>query len=120
MTASPTPSALPGTATPNTPPAAEDGCPVDAATLYTALKANRELTNALSAEMTGVRDPACHRGYATGTTIVPLDKADPALVAFKYDRDSATWTALMAGTDGVCEDVVPADIIPKLPGCIGS
>ncbi|WP_159104840.1 hypothetical protein [Plantactinospora sp. BB1] len=63
---------------------------------------------------------ACLRGYATGTTIVPPERVDPAFVLFRYDRDSATWRALVAGTDAICTDLVPADVIPRLPGCLGS
>ncbi|MGI5149215.1 hypothetical protein ACQEVC_23095 [Plantactinospora sp. CA-294935] len=118
-----TPPASSATATAPTPsptPAATDGCPVDAATLFAALKANRKLFAAVDAEISGVRDPACHRGYATATTIVPPERADPAWVVFEYDRDGATWTALGAGTDAVCTDLVPSDVIPRLPGCVGS
>ncbi|MGX7674703.1 hypothetical protein [Plantactinospora sp. DSM 117369] len=116
----PAASATAAAPTPSPTPAATDGCPVDAATLFTALKANRKLFAAVDAEISGVRDPACHRGYATATTIVPPERADPAWVVFAYDRDSATWTALAAGTDAVCTDLVPSDVIPRLPGCFGS
>jgi hypothetical protein len=114
-----TPSATPA-ATPSATPAVTGGCPVDPATLFAALKANKKLTSALDARISGLRDTGCHRGYATATTVVPPELADPAFVVFKYNRAAARWTAIGAGTDAVCTDRVPADIIPKLPGCIGS
>jgi hypothetical protein len=111
-----TPSAIVRSAT----PASTDGCPVDPTTLFAAFKANKELSAAIDARVSGVRNVACHRGYATAVTVVPPELADPALIAFAYDRGSATWKAIVAGTDAICTELVPADIIPKLSGCVGS
>ncbi|AVT31846.1 hypothetical protein C6361_22915 [Plantactinospora sp. BC1] len=120
-TAGTSPPATPATTAAPAPTATPtDGCPVDAATLFAALKANGELYGAVDTEISGLRDLACLRGYATGTTIVPPERVDPAFVLFRYDRDSATWRALVAGTDAICTDLVPADVIPRLPGCLGS
>ncbi|GAB3982644.1 hypothetical protein V1634_25805 [Plantactinospora veratri] len=120
-TAGTSPPAAPATTAAPTPTAtATDGCPVDAATLFAALKANGELYGAVDSQISGLRDLACQRGYATATTIVPPELVDPAFVLFRYDRDGATWRALVAGTDAICTDLVPADVIPRLPGCIGS
>ncbi|MFC6023314.1 hypothetical protein ACFP2T_45070 [Plantactinospora solaniradicis] len=124
-TASPTPataatSTAPPATAPSATPASTDGCPVDPMTLFAALEANKELSAAVDARVSGVRNVACHRGYATAVTVVPPELADPALIAFRYDQGTATWKALVAGTDGICADLVPADIIPKLSGCVGS
>ncbi|MEQ4302042.1 hypothetical protein ABNF97_11735 [Plantactinospora sp. B6F1] len=118
--ASPAGTATTAAATPSPTPASTDGCPVDAATLFAALKANREIYSALDPKISGLRDLACYRGYATATTIVPPELVDPAFVAFEYERDSATWTALTAGTDAICTDLVPTNVIPRLPGCVNS
>ncbi|MFY1693365.1 hypothetical protein [Plantactinospora sp. WMMB782] len=119
--AAPTTAAAPTTSpAPSPTPALRDGCPVDAAPLFAALKANRELFDAVNAEISGVRDPACYRGYATATTIVPRGLVDPAFVLYEYDRDSATWKAINAGTHAICTDLVPRKLMFRLPGCIGS
>lgn len=106
--------------TPTTSSTRSDGCPVDADTLFAALRAKRELADALHPGITGVRDVACHRGYATATTVVPPAEADPAFVLYRYRAADDSWTAITAGTDAICTDVVPRAIIPRLPGCVGS
>ncbi|MBF9128270.1 hypothetical protein I0C86_04560 [Plantactinospora sp. S1510] len=124
-TASPAPTTAAATSaappiTPSATPVSTDGCPVDPTTLFAALQANRKLSSALDARISGVRDAACHRGYATAVSVVPPELADPAFIAFRYDRGSGTWKAIAAGTDGICGELVPADIIPELSGCVGS
>ncbi|MBE1489036.1 hypothetical protein [Plantactinospora soyae] len=116
----PTATSAPAATTPAATPASADGCPVDPMTLFAALEANKELSAAVDARVSGVRNVACHRGYATAVTVVPPELADPAFIAFKYDQGTATWTAMVAGTDGICTKLVPADVIPKLSGCVGS
>ncbi|GAB2953014.1 hypothetical protein GCM10027280_46750 [Micromonospora polyrhachis] len=108
-----------GTSTPTATPSRQgDGCPVDEKTLYTALKANKELVDVIDRSLSGVRNAVCHRGYATAYTVVK--DADSLAVAYRYDAGAGTWQALAAGSDAVCTDLVPTAIIPHLPGCVGS
>ena len=103
-TGSPTPTAV-----------AQGTCPVTAATLMAALRANAKLHSAL-ASPNEVKNPHCASGYAVATT-VPIVQVEPALVVYAFDAKVGTWRAVNGGTDGVCEGTVPAAIAKQLPGC---
>ncbi|GAB3149997.1 hypothetical protein GCM10027290_37070 [Micromonospora sonneratiae] len=104
----------------STSAAAADGCPVDADTLFAALRADKKLAAAIPRSVTSVKDVVCYQGYATAYTVVNVNEADPAAIVYRYDPGSRTWKALNLGTDAVCTDIVPARVIPHLPGCVGS
>ncbi len=108
-TAAPAPA--PTTASPT---AAPDGCPVDAATLEKAFKANADLAaNVILGG--GLVRITCYQGYAVAHT-TPTE-VDSALVLFIYNASTATWSAVTAGTAVPCGDFVPAAVVPHLPGC---
>jgi hypothetical protein len=98
---------------PTTAPAA--ACPVDAATLETAFKANTALASAIVLGG-GLTRITCYQGYAVAHT-TPTN-VDPALVLFVYDRGTHTWAAVTGGTAVPCgEHGVPAAVVAHLPGC---
>ncbi|MEV8512844.1 hypothetical protein [Dactylosporangium sp. NPDC051484] len=90
------------------------GCPVTAATLEKAFRANIKVASAVVLGK-GLKDVSCHNGWATAVT--QPTNLEPAVVLFKYDAAKKTWAALVGGTDGVCRDTVPADTATHLKGC---
>jgi hypothetical protein len=94
--------------------AADAACPVDAATLEKAFKANHDLASAILLGG-GLNRITCYQGYAVAHT-TPTN-VDPALVLFVYDRTTQTWTAVTGGTAVPCGKDVPAAVVPHLPGC---
>jgi hypothetical protein len=89
-------------------------CPVDAATLETAFKANAGLASAIVLGG-GLINITCYQDYAVART-TPTN-VDPALVLFVYEETTHTWTAVTAGTAVPCGQYVPAAAISHLPGC---
>ncbi|MER7002660.1 hypothetical protein ABT297_06385 [Dactylosporangium sp. NPDC000555] len=94
--------------------AATAGCPVNAATLEKAFRANAKVASAVVLGK-GLKDVSCYGGWATAVT--QPTNLEPAVVLFKYDAAKKTWAALVGGTDGVCRDNVPADAATHLKGC---
>ncbi|MEV6929719.1 hypothetical protein AB0M46_35230 [Dactylosporangium sp. NPDC051485] len=90
------------------------GCPVTAAVLEKAFKANAEVAGALVLGK-GLTNVSCYQGWATAVT--QPTNVDTAVVLFKYDTAKKAWAALIGGTDGVCRDTVPADVATHLAGC---
>jgi hypothetical protein len=111
--------ALPVSAPPSTPappsagPSAA-GCPVTAAALEKAFKANAKVADALVLGK-GLTNVSCYQGYATAST--QPTNVDVAVVLFRYDTAKKVWTAVGGGTDGVCRDAVPDAIATHLKGC---
>ncbi|GAA2381581.1 hypothetical protein GCM10010170_089400 [Dactylosporangium salmoneum] len=95
-------------------PSAAGGCPVTAAVLEKAYKANAEVAGALVLGK-GLTNVSCYQGWATAQT-QPTD-VDQAVVLFQYDAAKKSWAALIGGTDGVCRDTVPEDVATHLAGC---
>ncbi|WP_433084559.1 hypothetical protein ACQP1P_08000 [Dactylosporangium sp. CA-052675] len=93
---------------------AASGCPVTAATLEKAFKANAEVAGAVVLGK-GLKDVSCYGGWATASA-QPAN-LEAAVVLFKYDAGKKTWAALSGGTDGVCRDTVPEDVATHLKGC---
>jgi hypothetical protein len=89
-------------------------CPVDAATLEKAFKANTALASAIVLGG-GLTRITCYQGYAVAHT-TPTN-VDPALVLFVYDQTTHTWAAVTAGTAVRCGQYVPPAVVPHLPGC---
>jgi hypothetical protein len=108
------PSAAPGSVAPS--PSGAAGCPVEAATLERAFKANTALADAIVMG-SSLREVACYQDFATALTTP--DQVDTATVLFSFNPATATWSALTGGTDVNCADKVPAAIIPHLPRCHG-
>jgi hypothetical protein len=104
----------PATPTPSaTPQAAKAGCPVDAATLGKAFKANPDLANAIILG-SGFSDITCYMDFATARTN-PVNM-DRAMVLFAYDSGAGTWKAVSGGTDLDCRQA-PSTVVSHLPGC---
>jgi hypothetical protein len=131
VTAAPAGSAAPAptvtTPAATTPPAAgsaktttgaaapKKACPVTAATLYRALKADKSMWDR-TATPTGLEKATCAEGYATAITIVK--NVDPAGVLFKYDPATAAWKPLNLGSGGYCEGYVKQSLAQRLGnGC---
>jgi hypothetical protein len=106
-------STTPATKT-SAPAVAKAGCPVDAATLEKAFKANAQLADAIVLG-NGLRDVTCYQDFAVAHT-TPTN-VDPATVLFSYDKSKGAWTAVTGGTSIQCGKVVPNAVIPHLPGC---
>jgi hypothetical protein len=116
-----TPASQPTTTTPavvaSTTTAASGGCPVDAATLEKAFKANADLANAIILGG-GFVNITCYQDFAVARA-TPTD-VDAALVLFAYNKATGTWAAVTGGTAVPCgEHGVPAAVVPHLPGCAG-
>lgn len=90
------------------------GCPVTAATLEKAFKANPEIASALVLGK-GLKDVSCYGGWATAST--QPTNVDVAVVVFQYDAAKKTWKAVNGGTDGPCRDIVPEAAATHLKGC---
>ncbi|MFB9408108.1 hypothetical protein [Dactylosporangium matsuzakiense] len=93
---------------------AASGCPVTAAVLEKAFKANKQVADAILLGK-GFKDVSCYGGWATATATP--ENMDQAVVLFKYDAAKKTWAAVVGGTDGVCRDRVPDDVATHLKGC---
>jgi hypothetical protein len=93
---------------------AASGCPVTAAVLVKAFKANAEVAGAIVLGK-GFKDISCYAGWATA--VAQPTNLDPAVVLFKYDAAKKTWAARAGGTDGVCRDAVPNEVATHLKGC---
>jgi hypothetical protein len=113
VAATPTASPTPVASTPASPHVAKGGCPVSAATLEKAFKANPDLANAIVLG-TGFSDITCYMDYATARAN-PANM-DRAMVLFSYDSGSSTWKALTGGTDLNCRQA-PDTVTSHLPGC---
>ncbi|MFI5907391.1 hypothetical protein [Dactylosporangium sp. NPDC051541] len=90
------------------------GCPVTAAVLEKAFKANKEIADNILLGK-GLKDVSCYGGWATATATP--ENMDQAVVLFKYDAAKKTWAAVIGGTDGVCRDRVPEAVATHLKGC---
>jgi hypothetical protein len=108
-----TASTTPATST-SAPVVAKAGCPVDAATLEKAFKANAQLADAIVLG-NGLRDVTCYQDFAVARA-TPTN-VDAATVLFSYDKTKSVWTAVTGGTSIQCGNVVPDAVIPHLPGC---
>jgi hypothetical protein len=96
------------------PSAGAAGCPVTAAALEKAFKANPRLAAAVVLGK-GLKDVSCYDGWATA--VAQPTNLEAATVLFKYDTAKKSWVAVSGGTDGVCRDAVPQDIATHLKGC---
>lgn len=117
--AAPPPATSAAAAAPSSPAApspvtAPSSCPVTAATLEKAFKANAQIADAIVLGK-GFKDVSCYAGWATASA--QPTNLEAAVVLFKYDAAKKTWAAVSGGTDGVCRDKVPADIATHLKGC---
>jgi hypothetical protein len=108
------PSAPASSAAPSAKASGAGGCPATAATLEKAFKASPKVAAALVLGK-GLKDVSCYEGWATATT--QPTNVDPAVVLFRFDAAKKSWTAVAGGTDGVCQDAVPADVATHLKGC---
>ena len=91
----------------------EDGCPVSAARLMTALLSSDVYDRVAPTE--DLSDLECYGTYALGRT-APVN-ADPVVVVFRYSETTDSWQALSAGTSGYCDRVVPAAVRVHLERC---
>jgi hypothetical protein len=90
-------------------------CPVSNATLYAALKADKQMWERV-ADPTGLQDATCADGYATAMSIA--GNVDPAGILFKYDTAKSAWKPLNLGSGGYCEGYVSASLAARLGnGC---
>jgi hypothetical protein len=101
-------------ATQTTATAPAPACPVNAATLETAFKANTALASAIVLGG-GLDRITCYQNYAVAHTTPTT--VDPAVVLFVYDPATRTWSAVTAGTAMSCGQYVPPAVIAQLPGC---
>jgi hypothetical protein len=95
-------------------PTVPSGCPVTAAVLEKAFKANAEIAGAIVLGK-GLKDVSCYAGWATASA-QPAN-LEGAVVLFRYDAAKKAWAAVSGGTDGVCRDTVPEDVATHLKGC---
>ncbi|XVV09308.1 hypothetical protein ACQP2X_31245 [Actinoplanes sp. CA-131856] len=99
------------------PPRDANPCPVSAAVLYKALRADKDMS-ARTTPTVALKNETCYQGYATAITIVEGKNVQPAGVLFKYDTEARTWRPLNLGSGGYCEGYTSAAISKRLGnGC---
>ncbi|SNY48813.1 hypothetical protein [Paractinoplanes atraurantiacus] len=99
------------------PPRDTNPCPVSAAVLYKALRADKDMS-ARTKPTVALKDETCYQGYATAITIVEGKNVQPAGVLFEYDTEARTWRPLNLGSGGYCEGYTSAAVSKRLGnGC---
>ncbi|MFF5076770.1 hypothetical protein ACFY36_06945 [Actinoplanes sp. NPDC000266] len=105
------------TAKTSAPPRDANPCPVSAAVLYKALRADKDMS-ARTRPTVALKDETCYQGYATAITIVEGKNVQPAGLLFEYDTEARTWRPLNLGSGGYCEGYTSAAISKRLGnGC---
>lgn len=94
----------------------EGPCPVDAATLYKALRSGDQSYYIRAASPAALATPVCVEGFAVAET-VPAPERQAALILFVFDRAAAAWRPINLGNADLCDSQVPSDVAAQLPGC---
>ncbi|MFI7540313.1 hypothetical protein [Actinoplanes sp. NPDC049599] len=95
---------------------AEDGCPVHASRLLTALRASDlHQRLAASAEPEELADIDCYATYALART-APAAAGGGATVVFRYSELTGSWRVIGGGTATPCRDV-PQSVRARLELC---
>jgi hypothetical protein len=91
-------------------------CPVDAITLYAALRSGDQSYYDRAANPAALANPVCVDGFAVAKT-VPAPERQATLILFVFDRAAAAWRPLNLGSADLCDSQVPSDVAARLPGC---